>query len=82
MHITRVGFGSWAVGGGGWAFGWGPQDDGASLATTRYALEAIDLYQFHWPDEIGTRLEASWAAIGKPVPSGQPVASAHARSNH
>ena len=25
LHITRVGFGSWAVGGGGWLFGWGPQ---------------------------------------------------------
>jgi hypothetical protein len=22
LHITRVGFGSWAVGGGGWLFGW------------------------------------------------------------
>jgi aryl-alcohol dehydrogenase-like predicted oxidoreductase len=40
MHITRLGFGSWAVGGGGWAFGWGPQDDEASLATMRHALEA------------------------------------------
>jgi aryl-alcohol dehydrogenase-like predicted oxidoreductase len=25
LHITRVGIGSWAVGGGGWLFGWGPQ---------------------------------------------------------
>ena len=25
LHITRVGFGSWAVDGGGWLFGWGPQ---------------------------------------------------------
>jgi aryl-alcohol dehydrogenase-like predicted oxidoreductase len=39
LHITRLGFGSWAVGGGGWAFGWGPQDDSASLATMRHALE-------------------------------------------
>jgi len=28
-----------AVGGGGWSFGWGPQDDADSLATTRHALE-------------------------------------------
>jgi aryl-alcohol dehydrogenase-like predicted oxidoreductase len=27
------------VGGGGWAFGWGPQDDEASLATIRHALD-------------------------------------------
>jgi aryl-alcohol dehydrogenase-like predicted oxidoreductase len=40
MNITRLGFGSWAVGGGGWAFGWGPQDDQASLATMRHAMEA------------------------------------------
>jgi aryl-alcohol dehydrogenase-like predicted oxidoreductase len=39
LQITRVGFGSWAVGGGGWAFGWGPQDDAESLATMRHALE-------------------------------------------
>ena len=39
MHITTLGFGSWAVGGGGWAFGWGPQEDRASLATLRRAVE-------------------------------------------
>jgi aryl-alcohol dehydrogenase-like predicted oxidoreductase len=39
LEITRVGFGAWAIGGGGWAFSWGPQDDGASLATMRHALE-------------------------------------------
>ena len=39
LNITRVGFGAWAAGGGGWAFGWGPQDDAASLAAMRHALE-------------------------------------------
>ena len=39
VMITTVGFGSWAVGGGGWSFGWGPQDDEASLAAMRHALE-------------------------------------------
>ena len=39
LHITTVGFGSWAVGGGGWSFGWGPQDDSDSLATMRQALD-------------------------------------------
>jgi len=37
-EITRVGFGAWAVGGGGWSFGWGPQDDTASLAAMRHAV--------------------------------------------
>ena len=39
MDITRVGFGSWALGGSDWAFGWGPQDDAQSVATMRHAIE-------------------------------------------
>ena len=40
MTITRVGFGAWAIGGGGWAFAWGDQDDSASIAAMRHAVEA------------------------------------------
>jgi len=39
MHITRVGFGAWAVGGGDWAAGWGPQDDADSIKAIRHAVE-------------------------------------------
>jgi aryl-alcohol dehydrogenase-like predicted oxidoreductase len=39
LEITPVGFGAWAIGGGGWIDGWGPQDDLASLAAMRRALE-------------------------------------------
>jgi aryl-alcohol dehydrogenase-like predicted oxidoreductase len=39
MAITRVGFGAWAAGGGGWAYSWGPQDDEASVAAIRRAIE-------------------------------------------
>ena len=39
MQITRVGFGAWAIGGGGWEFGWGPQDDPASIAAIHRALD-------------------------------------------
>src|SRR3954465_10978364 len=39
LQITRLGFGSWATGGGDWAFGWGPQDDAASIAAMRRAVE-------------------------------------------
>jgi len=46
LHITRIGFGAWAIGGGGWAFGWGSQDDADSVATIR---EAIDL-GINWID--------------------------------
>jgi aryl-alcohol dehydrogenase-like predicted oxidoreductase len=139
LHITRVGFGAWAIGGGGWTFGWGPQDDSESIAAIKRALalginwidtaavyglghsesvvgrvlrdlsagdrpyvftkcglvwdehnrtaapkrslqpasirheceaslkrlgvERIDLYQFHWPDETGARVEDSWDTL-------------------
>ncbi len=39
LEITSLGFGSWAAGGGGWAFGWGTQDDKASLDAMRHALD-------------------------------------------
>ena len=39
LQITTVGFGSWAIGGGGWTYAWGPQDDNASEAAMRRAIE-------------------------------------------
>ena len=39
LEITTVGFGAWAAGGGGWSFSWGPQDDDASIAAMRHAVE-------------------------------------------
>ena len=39
MAITPVGLGAWAMGGAGWAFGWGPQDDGQSVATIHRAVD-------------------------------------------
>lgn len=39
MHITPIGFGTWALGGGDWAFGWGPQDDEQSIAAIHRALD-------------------------------------------
>src|SRR5712672_948810 len=37
----------------------------------RLGVERIDLYQFHWPDETGTRVEDSWAAMLKLVEEGK-----------
>jgi aryl-alcohol dehydrogenase-like predicted oxidoreductase len=147
LSITPVGFGAWAAGGGGWSFGWGPQDDDASLSAMRRALEhgvnwidtapvyglghseevvgrlladipraqrplvftkcgliwdekdrmlqskrvlqpdsirreceaslrrlgveRIDLFQFHWPDQTGTPVEDSWAAMARLVEEGK-----------
>lgn len=39
MHITRVGFGAWAIGGADWAFGWGRQEDDQSVAAIRHAID-------------------------------------------
>ncbi|MFZ0034062.1 MAG: aldo/keto reductase [Sedimentisphaerales bacterium] len=39
LKLTTVGLGTWAMG-GPWQFGWGPQDDGESIAAI---LEALDL---------------------------------------
>jgi aryl-alcohol dehydrogenase-like predicted oxidoreductase len=39
MQISRVGFGAWAIGGGKWQFGWGAQDDEASIETIHRALD-------------------------------------------
>lgn len=39
MHITRVGFGAWAIGGPDWMAGWGAQDDNDSIAAIRHAID-------------------------------------------
>lgn len=46
LEITSVGSGSWAAGGGGGSFGWGPQDDEASIAAIRRAIA----HGVHWID--------------------------------
>jgi aryl-alcohol dehydrogenase-like predicted oxidoreductase len=37
----------------------------------RLGIERIDLYQFHWPDETGTLVEDSWAAMTRLVEEGK-----------
>ena len=37
----------------------------------RLGIERIDLYQFHWPDEMGTPIEESWAEMVKLVEKGK-----------
>jgi aryl-alcohol dehydrogenase-like predicted oxidoreductase len=37
----------------------------------RLGVERIDLYQFHWPDETGTAVEDSWAALVKLIEEGK-----------
>ncbi len=40
LELSVIGLGTWAIGGGGWKFGWGPQDDEASVRTIWKALDA------------------------------------------
>jgi aryl-alcohol dehydrogenase-like predicted oxidoreductase len=37
----------------------------------RLGVERIDLYQFHWPDETGTRVEDSWDAMVRLIEAGK-----------
>lgn len=37
-RVSEIGFGAWAIG-GEWRFGWGPQDDAASIAAIRRAID-------------------------------------------
>ncbi len=39
LHITRIGFGAWAIGGAGWAYSWGAQDDVESVAAIHRAID-------------------------------------------
>jgi aryl-alcohol dehydrogenase-like predicted oxidoreductase len=39
LHLTRIGFGAWAIGGGNWEFAWGAQNDSESIKTIERALD-------------------------------------------
>lgn len=39
LVLSRIGLGTWALGGGDWTFSWGPQDDALSVKTVHRALE-------------------------------------------
>jgi aryl-alcohol dehydrogenase-like predicted oxidoreductase len=39
LDITPIGIGAWAMGGGQWEFGWGSQDDAASISAIRAGLD-------------------------------------------
>src|ERR1700684_58536 len=45
------------------------QECDASLR--RLGVERIDLYQFHWPDESGTPIEASWNEMVRLIKEGK-----------
>jgi aryl-alcohol dehydrogenase-like predicted oxidoreductase len=74
LEITTVGFGAWAAGGGGWSFGWGPQDDKASMGAMRRALDHgvnwIDtaaVYGLGHSEEVVGRLPKEIPASERPL---------------
>ena len=67
LHITPVGYGSWAIGGSGWQFAWGKQNDDDSVAAIHRALELgvnwIDtaaVYGLGHSEEVVARALATW----------------------
>jgi len=40
LQLSTIGLGTWAMGGGDWKFGWGPQEDEASVKAIHAALDA------------------------------------------
>src|SRR6201995_4047009 len=73
MPLPRVGFGAWAIGGGDWAYAWGSQDDAASIAAIRHAVESgvnwIDtaaVYGLGHSEEVVAAALAGLAAAARP----------------
>jgi aryl-alcohol dehydrogenase-like predicted oxidoreductase len=68
LHITRVGYGAWAIGGSGWQFAWGSQDDNDSIAAIHRSLELgvnwIDtaaVYGLGHSEEVVARALKTWS---------------------
>lgn len=74
LEISVIGFGGWAVGGGNWMFGWGDQDDDASVATIHRAVE----HGINWIDTaavygLGHSEEVVARALRDLAPSERPL---------
>src|SRR5437763_4030320 len=68
LFITPIGFGAWAIGGSGWEFGWGEQDDQASIAAIHRALslgvnwiDAAAVYGMGHSEEVVASALKAWA---------------------
>ncbi len=73
MAITRVGFGAWAIG-GDWFYGWGPQDDGDSIAAIRHAvargvnwIDTAAVYGLGHSEEVVARALRGLPASARPL---------------
>jgi aryl-alcohol dehydrogenase-like predicted oxidoreductase len=73
LSITPLGFGAWAAGGGNWQFGWGPQDDEASVRAIHRAVDCglnwVDtaaVYGLGHSEEVVGRAVAALPAARRP----------------
>ena len=73
VRLSRIGIGTWAIG-GPWTRGWGAQDDEASLAAIRRAIEGgvdwIDtapVYGAGHAEEVVARVVADYAPEDRPL---------------
>ena len=74
LEITPAGFGAWAIGGGGWAYGWGEQDDNASITAIKHAVSS----GINWVDTAaiygyGHSEEVVGRAVREIAPSERPL---------
>lgn len=73
LEITPLGLGTWAIG-GPWAFGWGPQDDAASVAAIHRAvalginwIDTAAVYGLGHSEEVVGRAIAALPAADRPL---------------
>jgi len=73
MQVTRIGLGAFAIGGPKWSHGWGAQDDAASIATIRHAVERgvnwIDtaaVYGYGHSEQVVARAVSGFAEADRP----------------
>jgi len=72
-EISRLGLGTWAIGGPDWRFGWGPQDDDASVRALRHAVrlglnwvDTAAAYGFGHSEEVVGRALAELPEADRP----------------
>ena len=73
LEITPLGLGTWAIG-GPWAFGWGPQDDAASVAAIHRAvalginwIDTAAVYGLGHSEEVVGRAVAALPTDDRPL---------------
>jgi aryl-alcohol dehydrogenase-like predicted oxidoreductase len=74
LDLSVLGFGTWALGGPDWPYGWGPQDEGESLAAIRRAvalginwIDTAPVYGLGYAEELVGRALAAMPLSDRPL---------------